>query len=109
MDRRSQVTESVAGNGRKQLPSATEIQNWLVSYLAKLLETTPDEIDVKISFNRYGLDSYMAVGLIADLEVWLGCNLSPTVMYNYPNIESLARHLGLTFQKGERYGNSFEM
>ncbi len=103
---RSQVTQNVAGNAPQQPPSTTEIQNWLVSYLAKLLETTPNEIDVKISFNRYGLDSYMTVGLIADLEVWLGCNLKPTVMYNYPNIESLARHLGLTFQAEGGGGNS---
>ena len=105
MEKRSQVTQFVAGNAHQQPPSATEIQDWLVSYIAKLLEIDPQEIDVKISFNRYGLDSYMTVGLIADLEVRLGCNLSPTVMYNYPNIESLARHLGLS-QKGELGGNN---
>ncbi len=107
MEQRSQVTQNVAANTRQQPPSTTEIQNWLVAYLAKLLETTPKEIDIKTSFNRYGLDSYMTVGLIADLEAWLGCNLNPTVMYNYPTIESLARHLGNTFQaKGEPSGNT---
>nr|WP_268890156.1 acyl carrier protein [Gloeocapsopsis dulcis] len=74
-------------------PTAAEIQAWIVSYLADLLEINPDEIDTTIPFDRYGLDSAVVVGLTGDLEAWLDSKLDPTLIYDYPTIEGLARHL----------------
>jgi acyl carrier protein len=73
--------------------SATEIQGWIISYLAKFLEVEPDELDVKIPFDRYGLDSSAAIGMTGELENWLGCPIDPTLIYDYPTIESFAQHL----------------
>lgn len=73
--------------------SATEIQDWIVAYLADLLETEPEEIDVTIPFDRYGLDSSAAVGLTGDLENWLGKEVDPTLFYDYPTVEALVQHL----------------
>lgn len=78
---------------QKNLPITAEIQAWLISYLAELLEIEPDELDVTIPFDRYGLDSSAAVGMIGDLEEWLGSELDPTLIYDYPTIEALAGHL----------------
>ena len=39
--------------------NAQKISDWLVSYLADLLEIEPDEVDVKTTFARYGLDSLL--------------------------------------------------
>ncbi|MEH2326484.1 MAG: acyl carrier protein [Nostoc sp.] len=77
----------------KQIPTAVEIQAWIVSYLADLLEVDSDEIEVTIPFDRYGLDSSAAVGLTGDLEDWLGCELDPTLLYDYPTVEALVKHL----------------
>jgi acyl carrier protein len=77
----------------KQIPTAAEIQAWVVSYLADLLEVDADEIEVTIPFDRYGLDSSAAVGLTGDLEEWLGCELDPTLLYDYPTVEALVKHL----------------
>jgi acyl carrier protein len=73
--------------------SATEIQDWIVAYLADLLEKEPEEVDITIPFDRYGLDSTAAVGLTGDLEDWLGTELNPTLLYNYPTVEALVRYL----------------
>lgn len=81
------------GDAHKESPTEATIQAWLVSYLAELLEIDPDSVDVKIPFNRYGLDSLAAVGLTGDLEDWLGLELEPTLLYDYPTIEALAEHL----------------
>ncbi len=80
------------GNNEKVV-SVTEIQKWLVAYIAQLMEVTPTEIDVKIPFDEYGLDSAMSVTMIADLETWLGHDLDPTLIYDYPTLEKLARHV----------------
>ncbi|MBW4455972.1 MAG: acyl-CoA-binding protein [Nostoc indistinguendum CM1-VF10] len=77
----------------QELPTAADIQAWLISYLAELLEITPDNIEVKIPFERYGLSSLEGTGLIGDLGDWLGYNIVPTLLYEYPTIEALAQHL----------------
>jgi acyl carrier protein len=73
--------------------SATEIQDWIVAYLADLLEIEPEEVDITIPFDRYGLDSSAAVGLTGDLEEWLSTEIDPTVLYDYPTVEALGQHL----------------
>ena len=70
-----------------------EITAWLANALADLLEIKPSEISVTTSFPRYGLDSSAAIGLTDSLGEWLGRELEPTLLYDYPNIESLANHL----------------
>lgn len=74
--------------------SKPEIQDWIIDYVANLLEIDPEDIDTTIPFDRYGLDSSAAVGLTGDLEDWLGLEIDPTLLYDYPTIESLAEHLG---------------
>ncbi|WP_202972007.1 acyl carrier protein [Moorena producens] len=93
----STVSENNNGNGDapKKPGSEADIQAWLVSYLAELLEIESDEIDVKIPFDRYGLDSSAAVGLTGDLEDWLGSEIDPTLMYDYPTIQAMAQHLAI--------------
>ena len=81
----SPLSESVPGIG--------EIQAWLVTNLAEALSIEPAEIDITKPFASYGLESTDAIGLSGDLEEWLGCQLSPTLVYEYPSIELLARHL----------------
>ena len=75
------------------LPTEQEIKTWLISYLAELTEMESDEIDTNLPFERYDLDSSAAVGLTVDLEEWLGQELDPTLLYDYPTINTLAKHL----------------
>ncbi|QSJ17773.1 acyl carrier protein [Nostoc sp. UHCC 0702] len=70
-----------------------QIREWLVSYLADLLEIQPDKVDVETTFARYGLDSSTAVVLAGDLETWLGKEIEPTILYDYPTIADLAQYL----------------
>lgn len=74
--------------------SILEIQDWVVSYVANLLEIDLEEVDTTIPFERYGLDSSAAVGLTGDLEDWLETEIDPTLLYDYPTIESLVEYLG---------------
>ena len=73
----------------------TDIQNWLVSYLAELLEIPQKEISITLPFERYGLDSSAAILLIGEFEDWLDFEMDPTLLYDYPTIEALAQHMAL--------------
>jgi acyl transferase domain-containing protein/acyl-CoA synthetase (AMP-forming)/AMP-acid ligase II/pimeloyl-ACP methyl ester carboxylesterase len=70
-----------------------QIQHWLQKNLAQRLGIPVSEIDVQESFSSTGLSSVAAVGLSADIEDWLAIKLSPTIVYDYPNIVELAAYL----------------
>ncbi|WP_461479966.1 AMP-binding protein [Mycobacterium sp. HUMS_1102779] len=70
-------------------PSAAEIAEWLGARLSRELGVPPANIDPSRPFAYYGLDSVRAVQLTADLESWLGQELSPTLAYEYPTIDAL--------------------
>ncbi|WP_232001809.1 type I polyketide synthase [Mycobacterium sp. 852014-52450_SCH5900713] len=74
--------------------TVAEIQEWLIAQLARELGIPATDIDPSRPFAYYGLDSVRAIRLTGALETWLGCELSPTIAYEHPTIELLARHLG---------------
>ena len=69
------------------------IAAWLISKITEHLKISNNEIDIREPFSVYGLDSISIVNLSGQLENWLGCQVSPTVLYDYPTIEALAQHL----------------
>jgi myxalamid-type polyketide synthase MxaE and MxaD len=69
------------------------IQAWLVSRLSERLGIESHEIDIREPFASYGLGSTEAVSVAGELAEWLGRKLSPALVYEYPTIEALARHL----------------
>jgi acyl carrier protein len=79
--------------GPDQPPTEKMIERWLAERLATLLEVSPEEIDVREPFSSYGLDSRTAVGLSGELERWLGRTLPTTLVWDFPTIELVARHL----------------
>ncbi len=73
--------------------TSEQIQDWIITYLAKLLDISEDDIETAVPFDSYGLDSSAAIGLTGDLEDWLGQEIDPTVLYDYPTIEALVGYL----------------
>ncbi|MBE9039605.1 phosphopantetheine-binding protein [Oscillatoriales cyanobacterium LEGE 11467] len=71
----------------------SELAQWLQVRLARELELEPDRIDTQKDFADCGLSSVEAVNLSGDLENFLGCRLPPTLLWDYPTIETLARYL----------------
>jgi amino acid adenylation domain-containing protein/natural product biosynthesis luciferase-like monooxygenase protein len=73
--------------------TTAEIEAWLVEQLSRRLGLEPKELDIRVEFSWYGLDSSDAVRVIGEMETWLGRRLSPTLAWDYPTIEILAKHL----------------
>lgn len=86
------ITE-VQDNSCSQNKTAVDIQDWLVSYVAEILEIETKEIDITIPLERYGLDSSEAVVLSGDLQDWLECDLDPELLLDYQTIEALTQYL----------------
>ena len=77
----------------------TQIQSWLVDKIAEVVDLMPQEIDPAMPYSEYGLDSVSAVLVSADLEDWLGVEISPTMTWDFPTIDALSGHLA-TLVKG---------
>jgi acyl transferase domain-containing protein/NADPH:quinone reductase-like Zn-dependent oxidoreductase/acyl carrier protein/SAM-dependent methyltransferase len=72
-------------------PAATE--TLIVEALAARLGIDAIEVDTRERFSAYGLDSLRAAALIGDLSAAFGRQLPPTVVWDYPTIDALARYL----------------
>ena len=75
------------------VPDAASIERWCINYVARLLDTPAERIDPNVEVDRLGLDSATAVALIMSLEEWLGIELMPELLFDYPTIASLSKHL----------------
>jgi acyl transferase domain-containing protein/acyl carrier protein len=73
--------------------SADVIEKWLVDKLSDLLGVPPREIDIREPFASYGMGSTEAVSLSGELGDWLGQKVPADLAYEFPTIETLARHL----------------
>jgi acyl carrier protein len=70
-----------------------DISGWLKAQIAKVLHVKPQDINVWQTFAQYGLDSMQVATLSGDLEIWVGRDLSPSLVYDFPTVELLAAHL----------------
>ncbi len=70
-----------------------DIENWLIEQISEQMNIHSKHIDTQHSFAEYQLDSAKALVILARLEKKLGKRLSPTIIWNYPNIASLAERL----------------
>ena len=77
----------------KSYPSREVIEGWLIDKVAESLQIDPHEIDIEQEFSEYGLDSVEAINISGELENYLECRLSPTLLWDYQNIVSLAEYL----------------
>ncbi len=89
-------TQDYSSNVGSHSKTVAEIQAWLASKIAELLQLAPEKIDLKQPLAVYGLNSLKAVSIAAELEEWLGSSVAPTIVYDYPTIQALADYLGQT-------------
>ncbi|NLF71782.1 MAG: AMP-binding protein [Candidatus Anammoximicrobium sp.] len=79
--------------GTVYAPTAKEIEDWLVQRIAARMSLSTSQVQVTRPFLEMGMGSLDAMEVAADLQTWLDRRLSPTAIYNYPNIASLANWL----------------
>ncbi len=73
--------------------SSSQIQQWIFNYLHLNAGVPVEELALDKPFTAYGLDSITAVRVSGELSDWMKREISPTVVYDYPNVEALANYL----------------
>ncbi|MBS1551819.1 MAG: SDR family NAD(P)-dependent oxidoreductase, partial [Bacteroidetes bacterium] len=69
------------------------LKEWLVNRISEMMQIKKESIDTGEPFAVYGMDSLKAVQLSGDLETLLEKELPSTLVYDYPNINSLSEFL----------------
>lgn len=83
-----------------EVPTADEIAEWMIQQLATLLDIPPQEIDPDASVTVLGIDSMQYLGMIGDLEDWLGCRFEDNPLIDYPTVNGLAEFVSDQLQRG---------
>lgn len=73
--------------------SVSQIESWFVNQMAEQLGMDPEDVDATATFDSYALDSAKAMLVASRAEKMLGFQLSPTLLWHYPTIQSLAQRL----------------
>lgn len=76
------------------------VQDWMVNYMAEILDIDRAEVDVERSFDQYGLDSAATVAFTSDLGRWLGVKLDTRIMVENEDIRSVAGHIRDLYGQG---------
>jgi len=74
-------------------PRAADPTAWLRSLVSECLSVPAQDLDLRTPLTRYGLDSMAAVELTAAIATALDRELPDSLLFDYPDIESLARAL----------------
>ena len=70
--------------------------------LARELHTAESELETDRPFVDLGLNSMMALSIRRDIEQFVGLELSATMLWNHPTVESLAAHLSAKLRPSEQ-------
>ncbi|MEM9457591.1 MAG: SDR family NAD(P)-dependent oxidoreductase [Myxococcota bacterium] len=90
------VTDEPAAPADRGETSRTvaEVRAWLVREVAAAARVSEDAVKTDEPWSMHGLDSVHAVRLAGKLGLWLGRELSATMLFDYPSIERLSVALG---------------
>jgi acyl transferase domain-containing protein/acyl carrier protein len=81
--------------------TASEIQDWLLQEIAKAIGIKSEDLNPRLPFDSYGLDSILALSVIGAAQTSIGLELSPLLLVHYPTVESLSQHLAKTLEASE--------
>ncbi|MBN2165865.1 MAG: acyl carrier protein [Marinilabiliaceae bacterium] len=73
----------------------SDIKDFIVNNIAKLLDVTPDKVQTNEPFDRFGIDSISAVRMVGVLEDYLDTDLPSTLLWDYNNIDDLVEYLSV--------------
>ncbi|MGS0741768.1 acyl carrier protein [Glaciimonas sp. GG7] len=71
----------------------SEIITFIADYLCEVCDLEKSDISIQKPFTEYGVSSVEAINLSADLEAYLGTEVEPTAVWDYPSIQLMATAL----------------
>ncbi|AZQ72649.1 MULTISPECIES: acyl carrier protein [Streptomyces] len=70
-----------------------QIRDWFTERVAFYLERPQSEVDPDAKLVEIGLDSVYALTICGDIEDHFGFDVEPTVTWDHPTVNAMARYL----------------
>nr|WP_276603741.1 beta-ketoacyl reductase [Nannocystis pusilla] len=70
------------------------LDRFITAQVAEIVRIDPARVDRDLPFRQLGFDSLLGLELRNRLEAGLGLTLSATLIWTWPTVQDLARHLG---------------
>ncbi len=70
-----------------------EISDWCLDCLRRMIDAPLAAVEPNATFAQMGLDSATSVYFVVELEEWLGREVEPEIVGEYPTVAQLAHHL----------------
>ncbi|MFY0539570.1 acyl carrier protein [Nannocystis pusilla] len=70
------------------------LDRFITTQVAEIVRIDPARVDRDLPFRQLGFDSLLGLELRNRLEAGLGITLSATLIWTWPTVQDLARHLG---------------
>ncbi|MFC6091772.1 acyl carrier protein [Saccharothrix lopnurensis] len=70
------------------------LRTWLVEAVAGYLELPPSQVGADVALRSLGFDSVHAMGLCVDIEERWGILVEPTLVWDFPTVDTIVDHLG---------------
>jgi acyl carrier protein len=83
----------MSANQKVPTTTADAIALTCQEYLADFLGMPVESVDPSADFDRLGIDSSLAVALLAELEERHGVDLPPEALFENPTINGIAAHV----------------
>ncbi len=80
----------------------SELRDWLVAFVADVLDVSTEEVDTGAAWESLGVDSATTLVLVADLSVVLGREVRPVEVLENPTIDAVVEHLSAAQPVGGR-------
>ncbi len=70
--------------------SVDEIRQHFLAAIAQELKLSPDSVRADQPLMSFGIDSMQFIGMIGELEEWLGCRILSNPLVRYPTVDELS-------------------
>ena len=80
-------------SAQAEAPVAEPLRRRLLATVAPYLGVPPEQVDMGRAFDSYGIDSARLVELSEAIERAFARTIPPSVLYNHPSLDALARFL----------------
>lgn len=70
-----------------------ELTAWITRFIEEKLELPAGSVRNNVSFDAYGVDSFVAVNLTGELSELYDKEISPTLLYKCSTAKKLAAHI----------------
>lgn len=86
--------------------NAEQVRALIIARLSQLLRMPASRIDLGASFSDLGLDSSVAVGFSAEVERWVGRKQDSSLLWIYPDVDSLCGHVIAELASADEHAQS---